>query len=338
MARIADNFRMVSHYEGDPETYEGPWQLWNRDIDPTLPPPPRARNMDEDIEVGKTFAEDIGQWWIPNGPRYHDDDLEPGVGWGTETQDIPEFEHLVRRRDNEGNRWVVLHAWYNWTSTVARPRRRELWSHIYSWLVRPKQRNTVVEYIECRSLMNHLMPGRASHTDAAYLGELPWAVSRDNHTADWEPIWDRENWESTGLEVSPSWEEYCCEGNVLDCSLEEAVRAWYPALILFHAGDLVWKPGIREWHEPAGTTVARFIESSGHSVLLVREDWIKQTLRNEGLVIVFGWLGEKRFIEMDSLPLLAHAIGTWTEINAVASLEGQRWTFGQRRLETRVVG
>ena len=231
----------------------------------------------------------------------------------------------------------MLHAWYNWTSTVARPRRRELWSHIYSWLVRPEQRNAVVEYIERRSLMNHLMQGGTSHTDAAYLGELPWSVSRDNDTMDWQPIWDRENWESTGLEVSPSWEEYCWEGNVLDCSLDEAVRAWYPAPILFHAGDLAWKPGSREWHEPAGTTVARFIESGSHSVLLVREDWIKQTLRKDGLVIVFGWLGEKRFIELDALPFLAHPIGMWTEINSVASLEGQRWTFGKRRFETRAV-
>ncbi len=337
VARVADNFHMVHHYEGDPETYEGPWQLWSRDIDPTLPPPPRTRDMDGDVEVGKTFAVEVAQWWIPNGPRYRDDDPEPDAEWAREINDIPEFEPLVRRQDNNGNKWVVLHAWYNWRSTVTRPRRRELWSYIYSWLVRPGQRDAVVRYIERHSLMNDWMPGRGRNIDAAYLGELPWAMSRDTEVDVWEPITEPGTWKPTGLQVSPAWEEYEWEGNILDCSIDDGVRAWYPGQILFDAGNLVWKPGTREWCDSASTTVARFVESDDHSVLLVRDDWLKRTLRKVGLVIVFGWLGEKRFIEMDSIPILANMIGRWTEINSVATFDGRRWSFGRRRLETRSV-
>ena len=54
--------------------------------------------------------------------------------------------------------------------------------------------------------------------------------------------------------------------------------------------------------------------------------------------MVFGWLGEKQLLEKDQGPFGIEVVGGWLEINAVASLEGQRWTFGQRRLETRVPG
>ena len=49
--------------------------------------------------------------------------------------------------------------------------------------------------------------------------------------------------------------------------------------------------------ERAGATVAQFVESSDHHVLLVREDWLKRTLRKANLDVVFGWLGESGFLE-----------------------------------------
>ena len=343
IARISDNFHMMPAYSGERVAYEGPWQLLSRDIDPTLPPPLRTRNADDEVVVGATFAADDNPWWVPDGPSYRLEDPPAGDGWGTESHDIPEFNKLVRRKDNDGNKWVVLHAWYNWTSGYPwertwRSRRREIWSHIYSWLVLPEQRYAVVEYIEHRSLMDNLMPGGARITDAAYLGELPWAMSRDTEADVWEPITERGTWKTTGLEVSPAWEEYNWEGNILDCSIDDGVLAWYPRPILFDAGALTWKPGTREWRDPAGATVAQFVESSDHSVLLVREDWLKRTLRRAGLDVIFGWLGEKQLLEKDGDRFGVEVVGGWTEINAVASLEGQRWTFGQRRLETRVVG
>ena len=122
---------------------------------------------------------------------------------------------------------------------------REFWSHVYSWLVQPKQLDSVVGFLERRSLMNRWMPEGASHIDAAYLGELPWAASASDVESGWEPIRAGNDWTPTGLEVLPAWEEYFWEGNVRDCSIEEGVRAWFPAQTLFHAGRPVWKPGTR---------------------------------------------------------------------------------------------
>ena len=74
ISRIADNFHMMPEYGGEPVTYEGPWQLLSRDIDPTLPPPLRTRNEDDEVETGATFAPDGSLWWFPDGPGYRDND------------------------------------------------------------------------------------------------------------------------------------------------------------------------------------------------------------------------------------------------------------------------
>ena len=342
IARIADNYQMRPAYGGEIETYKGPWQLLSRDIDPTLPPPLRTRNADDEVEAGKTFPEDSDCWWVPAGPRYRDDDPPADEGWGTDSGDIPDFEPLVRCQDRSGSRWVVLHAWYNWTSgrpwrRAGHSRRREMWNHIYSWLVRPEQREAVVGYLEQRTLMNRWMPEGVGNTDDAYLGELPWAMTREDPEDVWQPVASRWDEESTGLEVSPAWEAYDWEGNIRDCSIDEGVRAWYPAPLLVDSAALTWRPGTREWRDPAGVTVAQFVETRDHNVLLVREDWLKRTLRRAGLNVIFGWLGEKQLLEKDGDRIGIEVVGGWTEINGVASLDGRRWRFGQRRLETRSV-
>lgn len=345
IARVVDNFHMMPEYGGEPVTYEGPWQLLLRDIDPTLPPPLRTLDMDGYAEVGRTFADGSDHWWLPDGPCYRDDDppasrgdsqlasereiladlsvesllrITSSEGWGTDRSDIPKFEPLVRRQDDGGTKWVVLHAWYIWTGgppweRTGRSRRREMRSHIYSWLVRPKQREAVVGYLE--HILMGRMPEGAGNINTAYLGELPWAISRNNSEDIWQPVPHHLDEESTCLEVSPAWEEYNWEGNNKDCSINDGVQACYPAPFLFGTGALTWKPSRREWMDRAGATVAQFVESGDHSALLVREDWLKRTLRTANLDVVFGWSGEKRLLGKNGI------VGGWTEINVVASLD-----------------
>ncbi len=334
VARVSDNFHMMPEYGGKPVIYEGPWQLSLRDIDPTLPPPLRTLSVDGYAKVGRTFAEDNDGWWLPDGPRYRDDDPPANEEWGTDQSDIPKFEPLVRRQDGDGKKWVVLHASYKWANgnlweQTGHLRRREMWGQIYSWLVQPKQRKMVVEYLEQHTLMGLWMPDGARNTDAAYLGEMPWAISRDISENIWRPVQRYEDEEPTGLKVSPAWEDYYWEGNIRDCSIDDEVSSSCPTPVLFDAGTLTWKSGTRKWMDKKGVTVAQFVESIDHSALLVREDWLKKTLRRAKLDMVFGWLGEKRLLEKGGI------VGGWTEINAVASLDRGRWRFGRRWLETR---
>ena len=337
-ARVADNFHMKDQFGGRPRTYAGPWQIYGRDIDPTLPPPRRLRNEHDDNEVGPTFPSDEEGWWNSPGPSYEPGDPPVDESWAIDTGDLPQFEPMVRRRDESGIRWVVLHAYHDWKERIpegeesSTRRRRELWSHVYSWLVRAGDREALVAHLEQRSLMGRWMPLGSDHTDAAYLGEAPWAAAAEEE----EPDPDREVDTGDGvpskrIEIRPGWEAYYWEGNVLDCSIEDGVEAEVPSRVLFEAGELDWMPGTRTWRGPDGSPAAEYRHRDGHAALFVREKWLARILRSSGLEMVFGWLGEKRLVETGSWRL----VGDWTEINAVASFAGGRWTFGRRRLARR---
>ena len=337
IARVADNFHMMSDFDSRRVTYAGPWQFFGRDIDPTLPPPRRVRNEDDAFDLHPTFASDNVASWQPLGPTY--DPYGPPVeeGWAAESEeDIPELEPLIRRKDENNIYWVVLHAHYQWDDKVLeheeehrwRPLRR-LWSLIFAWFVQPTDRNTLVSYLQRHSLMGRWMPEGREHIDAAYLGESPWAEAANEYPATWDEVRAR-GAQPTSIKVYPAWESYLWEGNVLDCSIDQGVRVWFPSPILFEDGKLTWVPGTREWRTPDGVAVARYFEGNGHTALLVREGWLKRTLRKTGHSIVFGWLGEKQLIA----PPPGHGrVGDWTEINGIASLDGNRWKFGERRLE-----
>ena len=340
IARIADNFHMTDGYDHQPVTYTGPWQFYGRDIDPTLLPPRRIRNENDGFDLGPTFSSDRATWWIPPGPRYRHDDPPVAEGWPAESNHIPVFDSLVRQKDESSIRWVVLHAHYQWDDEIPEGEekdsrlRRQLWSQIYGWLVQPPDQDVLVAYLERHSLMGRWMPEGCEHTDAAYLGELPWASATDEYPNTWEEVNTHGGLEPMDIKVYPAWAKYYWEGNVLDCSIDEGVSAWFPSPVLFKEGKLSWIPGTREWGTPNGVSVARYFEEGSHMALLVREDWLKRTLRKTGLSIVLGWLGEKQFIGKDVCTYYDSG-GGWTEINGVAFLAAGRWKFGKRRLKSR---
>ena len=336
-ARVADNFLMADDFGARPRTYAGPWQLHGRDIDPTLPPSRLLHHENGDRELGPTFAREDEAWWITPGPSYGPDDPPVGEGWAADPGDLPTFEAMVKRRDRSGRRWVVLQAYHTWEEDHPEDeersarRRRELWSHVYSWLVRPEDRGALVTHLEQRSLRGRWMPEGGDHTDAAYLGELPWAMAAAEEEPDpRREIEIRHDAQSRPVDVCPGWTGYHWEGNVLDCSIDDSVTAELPNRILFEAGGLQWASGTRTWYGPDGALAAQYRQRRGHSALLVRESWLKRTLRVCGYSMVFGWLGEKRLFDAGSRRGL---VGDWTEISAIASLTGNRWTFGRRHLE-----
>ena len=334
VARIADNFCITDEVGGQRRTYSGPWQIYGRDIDPTLPAPRLWRNDDDANEKRPTFSSDNSMWWIPAGPAYGRNDAPVDEDWALEVGDIPVFESLVRRTDADGTRWVALHAYCNWDEEVPEDeasqsrRRRELWSQICGWLVRPTDLGALVQHLEGGARIEHWMREGRDHTDTAYLGELPWAVAAED-PADTRPALELNGDGPTQIEIRPAWERYCWEGNVLDCSIDDGVAAEIPNRILFEAGKLAWIPGSREWRAPSGTTVAQYRDGSGHSVLLVREKWLNRTLRKCGYSMVFGWFGEKRLL---SEGFGSGLVGGWTQIDGFTSLSEGQWAFGQPRL------
>lgn len=324
IARVADNFHMTGEWSNEEPVYRGPWQFYGRDIDPTLPPPPRYRDdQDDAVRTGSTFQPDPPDaWWDPGGPRYLATDPVAPDDWATQTDDIPQFESLVRRIDDDGTKWVVLQAYFNWDEErigdqFVRDRpRRDMWSHIYTWLVPPAELNKLIKYLEKHSFMGRWMPEAGSVTDDAYLAEMPWAEAANEYPREWQPVRPGRE-EEPVVEVFPAWEGYTWEGGIWDCTLEDSVNASLPTGLLFDLAELEWVPGTRSWRNRSDMTVAQYrSREAEHSALLVRESWLKPTLKKGGWGLAIGWLGEKMLFAPGWTSGL---VGEWTEMNGVAS-------------------
>ena len=248
MARIADNHCMSVGFDRQLVDYSGPWQFYGRDIDPTLPPPRLSYNEHEGFGLSRTFSYD-GDWWRPSGPRYRRDEPLPEDGWVEETSDIPGFESLIRRRDTSGKRWIVLHAEHFWHDDCGEDEapigdaRRQLWFRIDSWLGRLSEQRAVFAHLDGNSLVGSLDHAGLECTSDGYLGELPWGPGFRQHPDNWCSL-EQGNTSGTAKgEIYPTWVEYLWESSVLDCSIDDAVRASCPAPILFEDGGLTWIAG-----------------------------------------------------------------------------------------------
>jgi hypothetical protein len=327
LARIADNFHMTGEWSDEERAYRGPWQFYGRDIDPTLPPPPRYRDDEDDaVRVGPTFHDDTpGVWWDPGGPQYLASDPPPGDDWASQTEDLPSFDGLVRRTDPEGETWIVLQGYFNWDEERIgrndwkrdRPR-RDLWSHVYSWLVDADQLTALVGFLKTRSFMGGWMPEAADLTNDAYLAEMPWAAAANEYPREWRLVSPRRE-DASQFEVFPAWEGYTWEGRGLDCSLEDTVSVSLPAVPLFDLQQLEWVPGTRTWRNPRGEVVAQHRSRHGaHNALLARESWLKAALKTGGWGLVIGWLGEKMLLAASPFPGIR---GKWTQMNGVGRFD-----------------
>ena len=77
--------------------------------------------------------------------------------------------------------------------------------------------------------------------------------------------------------------------------------------------------------------MAQYQETSEHSILLAREDWLQQTLQKINCSVVFGWLGAKRLFTKD---VPSKSVKRWIQINAIATFVDAQWLFGKPRLSS----
>lgn len=337
LARLADNFHMVPDYGDQPRPYQGPWQFYGRDIDPTLPPAQRERDDEDDsVRTGPTFPPDPRDvWWDPGGPRFRRTDPPARAGWATKPEGIPEWKSLLFATDDQQDKWVVLQAYYSWDDEREKDERwqaprRNLWSYIFSWLVSPKEIVELVAALGERSFMGRWMPEGREITSTAYLGEMPWASAARAYPPEWELVQPRYDHDEIGIEVYPAWEEYIWEGGTRDCSISESVSASLPAPLLLEEGGLSWEPETRQWRDSTGLVQARHVANeAGQRALLERETWLAATLKRGKWALVVGWLGEKQLFESD---ITGGLMGNWTEMNGIAYFTRNRWKLEPPRL------
>jgi hypothetical protein len=295
MALVADHFQYREEfYEDDGDrAYDGPWQNYLRDIDPscTLRASRGGTSWD-----GHSLA-----WWAT--ARYEN--------WGTPSSsrewvmrydDLPRVENLLSiSHPTDNSHWLNVQSHFNWRQQSPADQestdveQRELWYICTGYLIHTQDVDPFMKWAEGVDFWGRWMPD-PPEVYQMFLGEHGWSPASRyfEHQYYADEGWTQPNHDCP-VKVRSVAYEYLCEANGFDCSVDESYRLRLPASHLVTGLGLRWSEHGADYLDAAGQLAAfdPTAHADGPSALLLREDLLKEFLAREKLTICWIVLGEK---------------------------------------------
>ncbi len=331
LARLADNFTMQV-WGGDTQ-YEGGWQLGTlRDLDPTLPPEKIAITGNWEHSRSPTFAFDRPPiWWSQWSPRF-DPSLAGCEGeWAEQVEDMPSPERLLRVRDSEGRRWMIIDSHQNWREdpeempslNVPDSPRRDLWIRSASTVIRQRSLAKLRRQIKGDpDLLRSLPDWNHNDMHGALWAELPDEEGRHERQVGW-----RRAGEEGRMKVpsAATCLGYGAEDVGYDCSLSSGISVDLPSSFLAELLGIHWEERAGGWVDARGTVVVRFRQSDEgfhrDRALMVEETALRTALAEKKLVLAIGLLSERRVFDRKKSFSDLKMLG-WTDYAGHLLIEG----------------
>jgi len=290
-ALIADHFQYRESRWGDEraEFYEGPWQDWFRDIDPT-----------HGIKALPEPAKHPTAWW--ETVRYTNWENERnGQAWALDASDFPELPQILRVTDRKGVRWINAYGFYSWerkrppSQGYEDAEKRSLWTNFHAWLVRRDEAQSLLDWAAGIDVGEVWMPHQLSHDSSVFLGEHSWARASRFHE---HPYYGHDGWHPPGDSPVKAFSipvEYLEERSTFDCSMDESFTLKLPAPELVRELGLRWSGKGADFVTPGGELFSTdpSAHEAGPHCLLLREDLLWNYLDQNGLSVVWSVSGEK---------------------------------------------
>ncbi|WP_311567881.1 AVAST type 2 anti-phage system protein Avs2 [Photobacterium arenosum] len=296
MARLSDNYIRYEGYgdEREESPYLGPWEPYERDIDPTI----LLKNT-----AGKCIPiED--KWWISKEAFEWDCTFED---WVKDTSTLDNPQGLIEVKDNNGGDWLVLESYPSWKEPKEVGKedwghpRKEVWCHLRSYLVKSSEYEHFKNWADSQHYMGRWMP---ESTDRYQLfnREYYWSEAfkffkSDYYSgSDWVTVTDKK----TRTEIADvgvtaigyRWEEE------FDQSKAETLSFLKPSSLIFD--NMKLKHGSQEGNyiDEANNIVCFAAEALNdtNAHLLVKKEPFINMLKDNGLEVVWTLLGEKGVI------------------------------------------
>ena len=298
LAYIADHYQFLERYNEDdgPQGYEGPWQNSLRDIDPSCTLP--------SIPGGTSWDEHSPSWWSPVSFDDWGESLSHRE-WIAGKDDVPDLKKLLSVIDpSDGTRWLNLDGFFNWRQSHPPDvdpyniGRRDFWLISTGYFLRAEDVEEFMKWARAKDFWGRWMP-QPIELHEIFLGECMGSSALQNlHQRD-QGVG---NWANPGKEcpamVLPATVHYSAESGGYDCSVDESYSLRLPDLRFVEHFDLKWFGNGVNFVDSNGNLVAfdPTTHEEGPSSFLVREDVFGKYLSDEGLVLCWTILGEKRSI------------------------------------------
>ncbi|HYH05692.1 MAG TPA: AVAST type 2 anti-phage system protein Avs2, partial [Thermoanaerobaculia bacterium] len=228
LARVADNFRFGGRFDEPGKTrYEGPWQIGERDLDPSL----LIASTQEDAHTNT--------WWFPSQyTNWHEP--EDTRAWVRSTTDLPDPRSVIAITRPDGTPAFVLEMLCKWEEPAPPGedkwdrQRREMYYWVKSYFVRREHTDALFAWAREQTFWGRWMP-EVSDLLHVFLGEFYWAPAYAHFQIPYHGV---DGWTKKGKIPHPvlvSAEGYLCESSTLDCSIDGSINLLLPARWLVDA-------------------------------------------------------------------------------------------------------
>lgn len=319
LARLSDNHKMRDDSMGRGEDkqyiwYQGPWNPFVRNIDPTAIPSQGLAPVNESV------CEKYLDWGGSN------------ESWLVSDQCLPQPESIISTANPTLDEWLVLEKNLSWKegvsielgSSLDSPY-KNLWYQIRSYLVKESEAEGLINWLKKKHLMGRWLPESGSCYQV-FSREYYWSPAYrfyDNpyygkHA--WEDVCERGDHESVIASVLPTAERYMWESGEASSNQKPYLS---PCDDLYTGMQLQYAKSLGEWQNAKGEIVLfdPSVNKEGSSELIVNKNALQEFLKANKVKIIWTCLGEKSIY---GTTFSGQKFPQWLELSGVYTLNDGR--------------
>ncbi|HAM98633.1 MAG TPA: ATP-binding protein [Marinilabiliales bacterium] len=298
LAMLSDNFIKYERWGSDKQQeapYQGPWEPYVRDIDPTM----------LIHKTGSYESDDPEKFWWSDRNKF--DWQCSNDDWVNNSNVLPKFEDLMQVKDSNNEEWLILEGFPSWSE----PKKigeekwdyphKELWCHIRSYFVKENDFESFKNWAVKQDFMGRWMPESTDRYEV-FSREYYWSPAHNYFMSEyyggeeWRDIHDNETGVFIASVMIPTegflWEEE------FDKSKEETISFLKPCRNIFEGMNLQYSDQEGAFIDNTGEIIcfATNVYHNSKSHLIVKKEPFIKYLKKNGLNILWTVLGEKQVI------------------------------------------
>ena len=321
LARVADNSqKLESPWRDDTVEYEGPWNPFVRDIDPTT-----LIRVDED---DSNPSEDF--WWY--GGKYANWEYEM-ADWLNIDDDVPSIEPIIEVKDPDGCNWLVLECYPDWDEPHGKDEvYKRLWYQVRSCIIEEVEFPLVYEWAIKQNYSGRWMPENSDRYEMFYR-EYYWSPAYKSYDVDGltrREIYDKET-DKLIAHANVTSIGYLWEAEE-DHSKETSFYSLIPSKQLFDGMRMQYADEDGVYLNEEGKVVcfdARAVAKS-KNYLLVRKNALLDYLKTHHKKLLWYVLGEKNIIGIHNYQSTPN-LPMWLVVNGTYTLDETGKVVGRMR-------
>lgn len=295
LARIADNYQFKGTGWSDEITkYEGAWQTWERDIDPSSILRGETRKIPQ-----------RDRWWDTVSYKIEEDNSQ-NKKWLKDSNGLPKLENIIQVKDTQKKEWLNLSGFIEWEQEVPpeadsynHPRKR-LHYILRSFIVKSEDKKSFIEWLEKqKDFYNDTLPS-SIELQGVFLKEYPYSEAYKSEYGEVSNYdWTTESrFSSIPVKILPVDTAYSTGISSNDGSIGDGARVSLPCKWLYEKMDLRNGDKESELVDKSGELIFQdpTFGTDAHTSLLANKKIFLKFLKDNGYDIVWTLLGEKQIM------------------------------------------